>query len=445
MKTGDGNSMRLPHIWASAASAAILAAASFTLAQGAGDGGEAATQAVAETSFQLNGFGGGDESGGVWGGAPSITFPLGQNLGVQIDGIGGMAADSIDYYGGGAQLFYRDPQAFLIGAAASALVIDGETQVSLAAIGEYYLDQVTLEAMAGFQTGDILDGSAFARVGFSYYGGENFRFGGGVSYSDESKLAADVEMEYRMAPESGIALFASGAFDKDGDLGLAGVRFYFNDMKGQTESGVPSLKEIHRHLGRRNIFLAAPTVVGTRFIGQAAGALSGGDGFGEIQPAASASSPATLASAGANAEPLSLVTDLLNGLVPTTDTGTPLDNVPVLGDVLGAVVNLLSPDTARVGDLPTAPGALANVPLIGDLVSLLPAQGLPALLGNLQPELLLGRLVPGLLQGLTNPENLSTLAGGLLTGTVGNLLGGLLGDVPLPSPLSAPLGSLATL
>jgi hypothetical protein len=297
--------------------------------------------------------------------------------------------------------------------------------------------------MAGFQSGDILDGSAFARVGFSFYGGENFRFGGGVSYSDESKLAADVEMEYRIAAESGIALFAAGAFDKDGDLGLAGVRFYFNDMKGQTESGVPSLMEIHRHLGRRNIFLASPTVVGTRFIGLAAGALSGGNGFGEIQPPAAG--PASLASAGPDGEPLSLVTDLLNGLVPTTDSGTPLDDVPVLGEVLGAVANLLSPDTARVGDMPTAPGALANVPLIGDIVGLLPAQGLPALLGNLQPELLLGRLVPGLLQGLTNPETMGNLAGNLLTGTVGNLLGGLLGDVPLPSPLSDPLGSLAAL
>ncbi|PWR20931.1 hypothetical protein [Zavarzinia compransoris] len=430
--------MRLPQIWASVASGAILMAAPWVAAQGAT---EADTHAVAETSFQLDAFGGGDEGGGLWGGAPSVALPLGGNLGLQVDGIAGRAADSIDFYGGAVQLFYRDPQRFLLGAAAAGLVVDGESQFSLSAIGEYYLDTVTLEAMAGFQSGDIVDGGAFARLGFSYYGGENFRFGGGISYSDETKLAADVEMEYRIAPENGIALFASGAFDKDGDLGLAGVRVYFNDLKGQTESGLPSLKEIHRHLGRRNLFLAAPTVTGARFIGLAAGALSGGDGFGEIQPPPAPAAAPAGGLGGAGGDPLSLLTDLLNGLVPTTDTGTPLDGVPVLGDVLGAVVNLLSPDTVRVGDLPTAPGSIANLPLLGDVISLLPAQGIPALLGSLQPEFVASQLVPALLQGLTNPEVVGGLLGNLGTGTLGNLLGGLLGDVPLP----APLGSLATL
>lgn len=436
--------MRLSHIWASVASGAIVIAAPWVAAQGSTEAADAKAAAVAETSFQLDAFGGGDENGGYWGGAPSVTVPLGQNLGLQIDGIAGMASDSVDYYGGAAQLFYRDPQQFLIGAAVTGLVVDGETQFSVSAIGEYYLEKVTLEAIAGFNSGDLLDGSAFARVGFSFYGGEDFRFGGGVSYSDENKLGADVEMEYRIAPENGIALFASGAFDKNGDLGLAGVRFYLNDMKGQTESGIPSLKEIHRNLGRRNIFLASSSVVGTRFIGQAAGALAGGDGFGEIQPAA-ASSPVSANAAAAAGDPLSLVTDVLNAVLPTTDTGTPLDGVPVLGDLLGSVVNLLSPETTRVGDLPTAPGALANLPLVGDLVSLLPAQGVPALLGSLRPQFVLENLVPSLLGGLTDPAKLTSILGNLGTGTLGNLLGGVLGDVPLPSPLSQPLGSLAAL
>ncbi|PWR25290.1 hypothetical protein [Zavarzinia aquatilis] len=434
--------MRLSHIWASVAAGAMVIGAPWVAAQGTG---EASTAAVAQTSFQLDAFGGGDENGGYWGGAPSVTVPLSQNLGLQIDGIGGMASDSVDYYGGAAQLFYRDPQQLLLGAAVTGLVVDGETQFSVSAIGEYYLDKVTLEAMAGFNSGDLLDGSAFARVGFSFYGGEDFRFGGGVSYSDENKLGADVEMEYRIAPENGIALFASGAFDKNGDLGLAGVRFYLNDMKGQTESGLPSLKEIHRNLGRRNIFLASSSVVGTRFIGQAAGALSGGDGFGEIQPVSTPSSSVGANAAAAASDPLSLVTDVLNSVLPTTDTGTPLDGVPVVGDLLGSVVNLLSPETTRVGDLPTAPGALANLPLVGDLVSLLPAQGVPALLGSLQPQFVLENLVPSLLGGLTDPATLTSMLGNLGTGSLGNLLGGVLGDVPLPSPLSLPLASLASL
>ncbi|MDD3443937.1 MAG: hypothetical protein PHS60_00885 [Zavarzinia sp.] len=420
-----------------------MLAAPWSVAQEAVGGDDASRAfAVAESSFRVDVFGGGDEDGGFWGGAPSVTVPLGESLGLQIDGIAGSAADSITFYGGAAQLFYRDPQNFLVGVAALGLVADDESQFSISAIAEYYVDNVTLEAMAGGQFGDISDGTAFGRVGLAVYGGENLRLAGGVSYSEEAKLGADVELEYRLFPEAGLSVFASGAFDQDGELGLAGLRLYLNGMAGQTESGVPSLMEIDRHLGRRNLFLAAPTVTGTRFIAQAAGALSNGGGFGEIAPAPVASNglSGNALAASAGGTPLSGLTDaltgVLNGLVPTTDTGTALDEVPLVGDVAGAVMNLLSPDTVRVNDLPVQDGAIANIPLIGDVIGLLPAQGLPALLGSLQTEAVLTQLAPGLVQGLLDPANLAEIGTNLLTGTLGNLVGGLTGEVPLPSPLS---------
>lgn len=142
-------------------------------------------KAVAETAFTLEMFGGADENGGTYGGAPTIVIPMGDNLGLQVDGVAGFTADEAGFAGGAAQLFFRDPQSGLIGIAGGGYFVEGEAQYAVAGIAEYYLDNVTLEALVGYQTGDVMD-SVYGRAGIAVYANPNLRIGAGVTYSEET-------------------------------------------------------------------------------------------------------------------------------------------------------------------------------------------------------------------------------------------------------------------
>lgn len=406
--------------------------------------------AVAASSFQFEAFGGGDERGGLYGGGASFTTPLGDSMGLQIDGIAGKAASEVSFYGGAAQLYFRDPSSHLIGLAVTALRVDEESQFSVSAIGEYYIDKITLEAMAGVQTGDIVDGGFAGRLGLAYYASPNLRVGGGVSYTEASDFGGDVEAEYLVAPASGFALYATGGFDNAGSVGMVGLRLYTGAPEtamasgGEEDAGGPSLIYRHRHMGRNNLFVAAPHSTGIRFITASAGAIKDGTAFGDIEavPAEDTGGGMLtgLSANGTSTDPATALTNLLTdlvstdgeqaplgnllaGILPAGSTGTPLDGVPVVGDLLGSLTELLSPDTLRIGDLPTGANSVASLPLIGDLVSLLPAEPVLYLLGASKPDQLLGVLVPSLLQGLGDPAVIQGFAG-RLTDTLTGLLSG---------------------
>ncbi|MFZ2869354.1 hypothetical protein, partial [Zavarzinia sp.] len=244
-------------------------------------------RAVAESNFRLDFFGGADENGGTYGGAPSLTIPLGDQLGLQVDGVAGVTADEIGFAGGAAQLFYRDPQKFLIGVAAGGVYVDSVAQYGVAAIAEYYLDNVTLEGMVGYETGDAIEG-LYGRAGLSVYANPNLRLGGGVSYSRGNELGGDVQVEALLTDIPGMVLYATGIFDQQGAMGLAGLRFYLNSStnllttdrtKQQSE---PTLIDMHRHLNRPNFLFSAGSGFGIRQISLVGGALNGRDGFGDV-------------------------------------------------------------------------------------------------------------------------------------------------------------------
>lgn len=419
------------------------------------------TAAVAASSFQFEAFGGGDENGGLYGAGGSFTTPLGDSVGLQIDGIVGNAASEFSFYGGAAQLYFRDPSSHLIGLAVTALAVDEENQFSVSAIGEYYLEKITLEAMAGVQTGDIVDGGFAGRLGLAYYASPNLRVGGGVSYTEASEFGGDLQAEYLVGPASGLALYATGGFDNAGSVGMVGLRLYTGApasamASGDGEAEGPSLIYRHRHMGRNNLFVAAPHATGIRFITATAGALKQGTEFGDIAAIPAAASDGGmlggLSANGASDSPVTALTDLLTnlvstdgeqaplgnllaGILPAGSTGTPLDGIPVVGDLLGSVTELLSPDTLRIGDLPTGANSVAALPLVGDLVSLLPAEPVLYLLGASKPDQLLGTLVPGLLQGLADPATIQGFVGRLsdtLTGLLSGNSSGL-GGLPLLS------------
>ena len=273
--------------------AATLSATGFVAAQDAypvsGDQFGYGKRAVAETSFNLEMFGGGDENGGTFGGAPSLTIPLGDKLGLQVDGVAGVTADEAGFAGGAAQLFYRDPQKGLIGVAGGGYYVESVKQYAVAGIAEYYLDNITLEGLVGYQTGDVMD-SAYGRVGVSIYANPNLRLGGGVSYSEETKVGGDVQVEALLTDVPGLALYATGVFDEYGTAGYGGVRFYFNsgtnllstDRTKQASS--PTLIDMHRNLGRPNFLTSGGAGFGLRQISLVGAATNGGDGFGDITP-----------------------------------------------------------------------------------------------------------------------------------------------------------------
>ncbi|RJF87720.1 hypothetical protein D3874_12375 [Oleomonas cavernae] len=327
-------------------------------------------KAVAETNGQLSIFGGQDENGGLYGGAPSLTIPLGDSLGLQIDGIAGFVADEVGFAGGAAQLFYRDPQKGLIGVAGGGYYIEGDSQYAVSAIGEYYLETVTLEATVGYLTGDIIDGEVYGRVGLSIYTNPNLRIGAGLTYYETAELGGDVTVEALLTDVPGLALFATGAFDDAGALGYGGVRFYFNsgtnlmDTDRAKQAAEPTLIGMHRNLGRQNFFLSDPTGFGLRQISRAGGAKTGGDPFGDITPPPPPPPPGSV-SHGL----IDTVQNTVDGLLGNS----PLAPVDGLVDTLvDPITGALSPVTDPLNDLTdTETGPLG--PLTGGVDTLIDA------------------------------------------------------------------------
>ncbi|PWR23998.1 hypothetical protein [Zavarzinia compransoris] len=271
--------MKINAILGSAVFAAAVAGATFVGAQDSGP--------VSEVSGQLSIFGGGDENGGLFGGAPSLTVPVDGSFAVQFDGIAGFVADEAGFAGGAVQLFYRDPQAYTVGIAGGGYYVDSYSQYAVSGIAEYYIDNLTLEGAVGFTTGQILEDQVYGRVGLAVYPNPNLRLGGGVTYSDTVGLGGDVQVEALLTDVPGLALFAAGAFDDKGATGYGGIRLYFTgrtvlSVADSAAESTPSLQELHRNYGRPNFFLSDPSGFGIRQISKAGGAINGGEPFGDI-------------------------------------------------------------------------------------------------------------------------------------------------------------------
>lgn len=412
--------------------AAVLTATGFVAAQDAypvsGDQFGYGSRAVAETSFNLEIFGGGDENGGTFGGAPSLTIPLGDKLGLQVDGVAGFTADEAGFAGGAAQLFYRDPQQGLIGIAAGGYYVESVKQYAVAAIAEYYLDNITLEGLLGYQTGDVMD-SVYGRVGMSIYANPNLRLGGGVSYSEETKLGGDVQIEALLTDVPGLALYATGIFDEYGAAGYGGVRFYFNSGTNllstdrTKQAGSPTLIDMHRNLGRPNFLTSGGAGFGLRQISLVGAAKNGGDGFGDIDPPPPPPPPP-----GANCGDglICGVQDLVNNLTDNT----------ILAPVRDLVVGLLDPNSGALSALTSAlenltsssSGVLGPVTdLVNGLVNT-QNQALEPVISGLNS--ILAQLTSGLTGGLTGGGLTGSGASSndglidVVQGVVGNLLDG---------------------
>ncbi|MCF4165100.1 hypothetical protein L2U69_05555 [Zavarzinia compransoris] len=357
--------MKMNAFLSSAALASVIAATSFVSAQEAmpvSDDQFGYGKAVAETNFQLSIFGGGDENGGLYGGAPSLTIPLGDSVGLQIDGIAGFVADEVGFAGGAAQLFARDPESYLIGVVGAGYYLEGYSQYAVSGISEFYIDNITLEATVGYTMGEVVPDEFYGRGGIAIYPNPNLRLGGGLVYSDEVGLGGDIQLETLLTDIPGMALFATGAFDEAGATGYGGVRFYFGS--GSSLLGAdrtkqygeePSLMDIHRRLLRPNFFLSDPIGFGLRQISRAGGALNGGDPFGDLgdDPDGEDEVPCT--------DLICTVQDTLEGITDDTLLDPITDLVNTLVDPDDGALAALTDQLAMLTDEDGALGALTEV------------------------------------------------------------------------------------
>ncbi|MFK8034234.1 MAG: hypothetical protein AB8B94_08825 [Hyphomicrobiales bacterium] len=172
----------------------------------------------------------------------SLSLPLGNPFGVQIDAMAG-ARDGKFIGGGGGHLFWRNPAHGLIGVYGGYTHrddIDGSV-ARIGVEGEYYWENWTAKALVGVEFIDtdnpniiVEDESFFALADISYYANENLQLSVGHRYiSERNALALGVEYQLPQAVFSGgVSLFAEARIGEDDyQAGWGGVRFYFGEDK----------------------------------------------------------------------------------------------------------------------------------------------------------------------------------------------------------------------
>jgi hypothetical protein len=203
--------------------------------------------AVDGINAKIDGFGGGaNHSNGFYGTTGSLSVPLAQQWGLQIDG--GVGSDKgIGAYGGAGHLFWRDPSIGLLGAYGSYSHWNGiNTQTfghisantgRYAAEGEYYLSRWTLSGLMGVETVAVnaavpafsIPNRFFDHVSAAYYVTDNFKLSAGHLYTfDTHFLTLGSEYGFGLGGGRMASLFAEGALGEGGAYSaLAGLRIYF--------------------------------------------------------------------------------------------------------------------------------------------------------------------------------------------------------------------------
>ncbi len=220
--------------------------------------------AVDGVNGKIEGFGGWADTDGVanllrrrnftGGGLASVSLPLGQTFGLQVDALAAShRGDGV--LGGAAHLFWRDPSTGLFGAYGSITRNDrlsGLTHYRAAAEGAVYLDRFTIGGLVGYEWGNknanvligaipgfnVFDvtnkrGRFFDMVDVSYYATDNWKFSVGHRYVG-GRHAAAVGTEALLANSGGLAItgYVEGRLgERDYKAVMAGVKIYFGQKE----------------------------------------------------------------------------------------------------------------------------------------------------------------------------------------------------------------------
>jgi hypothetical protein len=198
--------------------------------------------AVDGVNGKLDAFGGGYNRGAIGGMGGSLSLPLGQSFGTQIDGLGADLGGSA--YGSIADhLFWRNPSAGLIGLYGNYAHYDGASGVNIvqgAAEGEAYINNFTIRALAGVEGGNSgtfnfgtqkfnVQTRFFDKVNFEYYATENTRFYVGHRYQGGiNAAAAGAEQMFHTGGGMAVSAYVEGRLGEDNYKAIwGGIRVYF--------------------------------------------------------------------------------------------------------------------------------------------------------------------------------------------------------------------------
>ncbi len=209
----------------------------------------AAGPAVSAPNGKLGAFGGvlsdDEEAYGAFG---AFALPLGQQFGLQIDGMVGNADDDL-FYGVAGHLFWRDPAVGLLGFYASYAKWDSSTTIEadigvdgavqditggeVAKIGieaEAYLGRFSVEGLLAYQFGD--EEGVAGKGTLAFYPTDDLRFDVSVSHLEGPGFSAGIGAEWAPPQAMGLSLFADASIDEDEDVrAFGGVTFYFGQQK----------------------------------------------------------------------------------------------------------------------------------------------------------------------------------------------------------------------
>lgn len=206
--------------------------------------------AVDGINAKIDGYGGGaNHSDGFYGTTGSLSFPLAQQWGAQIDGRA-QSADGIGAYGVAGHLFWRDPAIGLVGIYGSYWHWNGRdirdvghvsaNTSAIAAQGEYYAGRWTLSGVAGIEMVSIdapavldpfssIPNRFFDSIRASYYPTDNSKLSIGHVYtSGRHGLTLGAEHGFALGGGRMASLFGQARFAEGGhNAALGGVRVYF--------------------------------------------------------------------------------------------------------------------------------------------------------------------------------------------------------------------------
>lgn len=201
-------------------------------------------QAVDGVNGKASGYGGSVDHNGLYGGAASVSVPLGCEWGAQVDG----SAASFDgrFLGTVAgHFFWRDPSRGLLGIYGHYTYWDQAGGVRAVHIGpeaEWYAGRWTLQGVAGVEFGNKATAIVgpltqtfdvptrfFDTVNLAYYLTDDFKMYIGHRYTF-GRNAAALGGEWGIPLQRGVmaALFAEGRWGEAGTNGVwGGLKFYF--------------------------------------------------------------------------------------------------------------------------------------------------------------------------------------------------------------------------
>jgi hypothetical protein len=208
--------------------------------------------AVDGFNAKIDGYGGGaNHISSLYGANGSLSIPLAQQWGAQIDG-GVGSFDSSGTARGAGHVFWRDPSVGLLGAYGSyshwngigfaTIPRIGASFARYAAEGEYYAGRWTFGGVAGYETVRVnapvvaglpglfsVPNRFFDSISASYYVTDNLKLSIGHIYTI-GRNGLDLGAEYGFALGGGrmASLFAEGVIGERGNhIALAGLRIYF--------------------------------------------------------------------------------------------------------------------------------------------------------------------------------------------------------------------------